>query len=186
MFASPWWLVGVAPVMILPVLMMVFYDPAEGPSLIDQAVEALPLPGDAGTEEGGAKLFGAKAGQVPPTVALRLYANSARVAVERPERRDDGPDLKDMVLDYEAASYAVLHPRGLAAEDLLAGDFGLLTRAMSPDLSFNLLAEYCAAVPEDPYYTVKLSELPLSQGMLLSLGTLGPGSSLAGFCKRLG
>ena len=136
--------------------------------------------------DGGAHVFGAHAGREPPTVALRLMANSARVAAERPERREDGPDLKDRMLDYEAAAYAVLHPRSLAGEDLLAGEFALLTRAMTPDLSFNLLSEFCSARPEDPYYAVTLSDLPLSQEMLLSLGALGPGSSLGAFCKRLG
>lgn len=185
-FASPWWLVGVAPVMLLPVWLMVFYEPAREVSSIDQAIAALPLPGDVAVGEEGVAVFGTKAGGVPPTVALRLYANSARVTADRPPRRDDGPDLKDRMLDYEAAAYAVLHPRSLAGEDLLVGDYALLTRALMPDLSFNLLAEFCSARPEDPYYAVKLSELPLSEGMLLSLGTLGPGSSLGSFCKRFG
>ncbi len=187
MFASPRWLLLGAPALALPVLVMLLHDPDSGPTSIEQAIAALPLPGDAVIADGSPnQVFGPAAGKLPPSLALRLYANSARAVSERPERRDDGPDQRDILTDFEAEAYAALHPRSLAGEDLLVGDYALLTQSLAPDLSYALLAEFCSARPEDPGYLTKLSDLPLSSGMLTSLSTFIPGTALGTFCKRFG
>lgn len=186
MFASPLWLLAAAPALLLPILAMILFDHESGPSAIEQAIATLPLPGDATGDGTAPNLFGANARQVPPNIGAQLYANSARAAAaaNRPERRDDGPHLRDIALDPAAEAYAALHPRHLAGEDLLVGDLALLTQSMAPDLSGQILAEFCTARPDDPGYMTKLTDLPLSQDILISLTAFAPGANIAAFCKR--
>jgi hypothetical protein len=163
---------------------MILHDPDSGPTAIEQAIAALPLPGDAAVADGSApRLFGINTRQAPPSVALELYANSARAISERPQRRDDGPDLRDVRMDPEAEAYALLHPRHLAGEDLLVGDRALLTRFLAPDLSHTLLAEFCASTPDDPDFETKLTDLPLSVEFVDSFSLLSP-ENLAAVCRR--
>jgi hypothetical protein len=191
-FMSPQWLLAAAPALLLPVFAMLILDEPTPPSAIEQAVAALPLPGAVVSSRGGrVAMFGNSAGNVPPSASLQIYANSAPASIERMTgervlQQQAQYAQSDKLVDFDNVTYAALHPRSLASEDLLAGDYALLTQSPTPDMSFIYFLEFCNATPDDSTYYTKLSDLPLSSGVLMALNSTAASSGLANFCKRVG
>ena len=187
-FASPRWLLIAAPALLLPLLAVALFEDDEQPTPIEQALSALPLPGDAVLPKGGKRfsLLGNTTRGVTPSATLQIYNNSARAEAERIDQRATVGAGDQDIVDFDSATYAALHPRSLAGEDLMVGDLALLTQSFTPDLSYIYFLEFCNATPDDRTYTTKLSDLPLSSGILNALSTLQPGSGLSSYCKRVG
>ncbi len=187
-FASPRWLLIAAPALLLPLLAVTLFEEDDQPSAIEQALAALPLPGDAVLPAGGKRiaLLGKDARRVPPSASLQIYNNSARAEAERIDQRQTVVAGDEDIVDFDSATYAALHPRRLAGEDLMVGDLALLTQSFAPDLSYIYFLEFCNATPDDRAFNTKLSDLPLSSGVLTALSTLQPGAGLASYCKRVG
>ena len=189
-FASPMWMLLAAPVMLLPLWAVVAGEAVHQPSAVEQAVASLPLPGDASLPKDADQRFallGSPTRQLPASTSLRLYADSARVASDAIRRTSVAPGRAQQDgNDVDALTFDVLHPKAVADDDLLVGNYALLTRSMSPDLSLAFFFEFCTAVAGDPGFGAKLSDLPLSDGMISALTTLTPGSGLAHACNRVG
>lgn len=186
--ASPRTALWAAPALLLPFLAIVLISEDRSPSPIEQTVAALPVPVDQSAPANAlASPFGT--GKPPPSSeTVPLYNNSALALAARMHAldaaRSDQPDAPLERLDR--LDYAELHPLDQVKDDLLVGPVnGLLTMPLSADLSFKIFIEYCNARPDDPYYRLDITSLPIEHDMLAALeelARLSPGGTL---CPRM-
>lgn len=184
-FMSPVWLALAAPALVLPLLVMILMEDPAMPSMVEQAISSLPIPGDASDSDqpgrtGRVEVMGASGAAMPSTVAASLYNNSARAAAARLAQRSEP---RDAVPDINTLSYALLHPRSLRGEDLLIGDLTLMTSTPGPDLGWAIFNAYCQSAPTEG---VSLQELPIDQKVVSAIVNFVPVSEYARLCPRLG
>ena len=170
-----------APLMVLPVVVVILSDSAPAPSLIEQAIDQLPIAG--GGPAGATRNANAGTG-LPLGASLTLYAGSAR-ADSTPASISTDSETK---IDIDSAQYNIMHPASMAREDLMIGQLELVfTSPMDTAVSGRIFREFCDAKPGDPYYNVGLERLPIN-GVLkdaLVRWRMGSSSSSASFCPHL-
>jgi hypothetical protein len=189
-FASPRWLIYAGPVLLLPVVAVFLFTGDVPPTAIEQAISALPIPGNArdpAVANGGGRLqpLGTAVHQVPPSTSLEIYNRSAVVAAARLDRLDDGPAPDEDIADYIIRTYAALHPQRAAKEDLLVGNYALLAAPLALDLSRVVFHEFCTAQPGDPGYGTRLSDLPVDGGAMAGFFSFNTAADIASICPRL-
>ena len=189
---SPILLLLGAPALLLPLGILILADDEAPVSVIEQAISALPIPGDASdsdtARDGGgtsrSAALGTNTARMPVSTSLALYNNSARAEAARLGQRDDSPKPQ-AVVDLAATLYALLHPRELAREDLLVGHYTLLmTTPLGSSLGLSLYREFCAARLDNTLSTkIELSE---DSNILVALTQFIPASGQVSFCPQTG
>jgi hypothetical protein len=183
-FMSPVWLVLAAPALVLPLLVMILMDDGPAPSMVEQAITALPIPGDASDPEQGrtgrVAVMGASGGALPASMSARLYSNSARADAARLAQR---PEPRNEVVPFPITAYGLLHPRSLAGEDMMVGDFILLIRTPVPDLSWAIFAAYCSS---DGSARGSLADLPINPALPAAIVNFLTPADYGKLCPRLG
>jgi|GEM_PF-4761969 len=190
-FLSPWWLLLGAPLLLIPVLLMVFEgDGAQSP--VELAIAALPIAGDAsdgGNDTTNARIapLGSTA-RLPPSTSLSLYNNSARAEAARMSQRDAAANSgRDAGTDFDEIEYKLMHPKLGGKEDFLVGDFkNLFTMPTAANLSWVLFHEFCTAKPDDPYFGVGTDKLPIDPIIVKALLDFVPSNDQVSYCPRLG
>lgn len=188
-FMSPVWLLIAAPALALPLAAVVLFEEEPAPSGVEQAIAALPIPGDGsvpGRESNAPRIaaLGAPGTQLPSTVSASLYSNSARFSAERLDRRTDP---RDAVPDVASISFALLHPRSMADEDMLVGDLALmLSTPAGPDFSWAILNAFCETQPMAGQRAAVLQDLPINPSVPASIMNFLPASDHPKICPRLG
>lgn len=184
-FMSPVWAGFAAPALVLPLLAMILMDDGPAPSMVEQAMSALPIPGDASDPEqpgrqGRIVVAGASGAAMPSNTMSSLYNNSARAdatrIAQRSEPRATGPDVTSI-------SYALLHPRSLAGEDLLIGDFALVLSTPVPDMSWAIFGAFCRS---DATERANLADLRINPNVPAAIMNFLPASDYGRLCPRLG
>ena len=184
MFLSPLWLIIGAPALLLPILALTLWNDEPPPSMVEQAIGALPMPGN--DNAGAAAPMGRQARNLPPDVSLSLYANSARADAMR-QSKTAGSDGQDEGSDYFSREFNLLHPATLAREDLLVSDLSLLySTPLNVDLGVVIFQEYCSARPGDPFYGVDINTLPLSLGLRTAIARAMASNSGVAVCGQFG
>ncbi len=186
-FASPRLMLLAAPILLGPIAALIMFEDEVALSPIDLAIVSLPTAGDAAGGGSSTALLGSAASKLPNNVSLPLFANSARAAATRLARSDAGVAAGDADLDFASAEFAMLHPRTLAKEDLLIGSLAMVySTPMNMDLSLKLFEEFCNASPEDPFYHVSMTALPIDPNLRLALERYSTTATKGGpFCARL-
>ncbi len=189
---SPIWLLLGAPALLLPLGILVLIDDDVPVSVVEQAISALPIPGnasdpDAARDSGGSSrvaALGTDTARMPASTSLTLYNNSARAEAARLGQRDDSPKPR-AVVDLAAITYALLHPRYLAREDMLIGDYTLMmTTPLGSSLGLSLYREFCTARLDGAVSTkIDLSE---NSNILVALTEFIPASGQVSFCPQTG
>jgi hypothetical protein len=187
-FMSPVWLALAAPALLLPLGVIFLFEDDAAPSMVEQAISALPIPGDASEPGQGADAARVAAlgrgPAVPSTVSATLYSTSARADAARLARRSEP---RDAVPDIATTSYALLHPRSLADEDLLIGEYAMLVSMPGvPDFSWAIFQSYCQAPRNAGERKVTLAQLPINREVPAAIVNFLPASEHSKLCPRLG
>jgi len=186
-FMSPVWLALAAPALLLPLGAIFLFEDEAAPSMVEQAISALPIPGDAsepgrGANAGRVASFGQ--GAMPSTVSATLYSTSARADAARLAQRSEP---RDAVPDITTTSYALLHPRSLADEDLLIGDYAMLVSLPgAPDFSWAIFQSFCQAPVNEGDRKVTLAQLPINPQVPAAIVNFLPANEYSKLCPRLG
>ncbi len=181
-FMSPVWAGIAAPALALPLVAMILMDDGPAPSLVEQAILALPIPGDASDpgQSGRVEVAGASGASMPASTTLSLYNNSARAAASRLAQR---PEPGNAVPHFAAVSYTLLHPESLAGEDLLIGDVAMVFSTPVPDLSWAIFSAFCRT---DATGRATLADLPINPNVPAAIVNFLPASDYGRLCPRLG
>ncbi len=167
-FTSPRLAVWAAPVLVLPLAVMLLSRPISGPSPVENAILALPVAGRLAAPSqvpGEQTPFGSPNKRMPVSVALPLYSASARAATALMAARQSN-GRPQATVNVTQRIYAALHPVHLAAEDLMIAPEAFLF-ATPPDfsLSARIMADWCNAKPSDPYYNTPIAALPIAPAL---------------------
>lgn len=163
MFASPLWLLLAAPALLLPLAAIILLDDEPLPSMVDQAIGALPLPG--GVVATTASPLGKASPRLPLGLSLSLYNNSAQADAMRQSKDDSSGGS-----DYFTKEFAALHPTVLTRDDLLVSDLGFIySTPLNIDFGVIIFQQFCSSRPGDPFYGVDLNAMPLSLTMRTAL-----------------
>ena len=188
-FASPIWLLLGAPALLLPLGIAALMDEDAPISMVEQAISALPIPGNAADgadtdRTSRITALGTNTARMPAAMSTTLYRTSARAEAERLGQRDDAP-VRARMVDIAALTHELLHPPRLAREDLLVGAYALLVSTpMGSSFGMSLYRDICAAPSEDATYGASL-EIPADSGMVVALSDFIPVSSQVSFCPQV-
>ncbi len=175
-----------APMLIIPLAVLLWLDDEVVPSPIELAIAALPMAGDSTSDTAGASPLGRIGSRLPNNVTLPLFANSAQVEAGRLGRADSASAAQHTDTDFASAEFAALHPRSLFREDLLIGSLRMVYSLPNIDLSIKMFEEYCNASPNEASYQVPLAALPIDPSLRQAFGRLATTAAGGGpLCARL-
>ena len=187
-FLSPAWLLLAAPILAIPVLLMLL-EGEGSQSPVELAIAALPIAGDAGSDESGTRLapLGSTA-KLPPSTSLSLYNNSARAAAARMTQSDGAINSgRDPGTDFNETEFSLLHPKFRGNEDFLVGDFKyVFSMPTAANLSWVLFHEFCTATPDDRFFGVGTDKLPIDPAIVKALLDFVPSNDQVSYGPRLG
>ncbi|MCX7380832.1 MAG: hypothetical protein NT133_05285 [Alphaproteobacteria bacterium] len=190
MFASPKWLLLGVPALLFPILLVVALDEDAPRSAVDIAVSALPIAGDAAGSDPSsagkpASAFGDQSRMVPVNTASSLYSRSAQVAAVHSGVRDTTAQKEPEVTDYNVTVFNALHPRDLAAEDLLSVGATLRQTPFGADFARIVYREFCTGGLNSQGAPGEFGKLGISNNLVGSLLNYMPLAEIARACPQL-
>lgn len=175
-FASPKLMVFAIPALIFPLGTAVVLNSRDAAlTPVEQAIGALPQaagmagarPGapDAGGEAGGdVSPLGSGAARLTSAVAMPLLAASAGSLATQSAMRNSERSARGTDRDYALTEFSLLHPDERARDNLVIGDLALVySNPADAGLTAKIFQAFCTAQPGDPYYTLGIAALPISQ-----------------------